>query len=213
VSLFKTTDELLLYAWRREALSGERVWRYILLIGADMLEIENRRSIRKYKNLEVEETKMHQLLESARLAPSGNNTQPWHFIVIDDRTLISRIAEAANGQKWINTAPVIIACIADIGTRINDTLDLHLNENSELFELKQIIRDTAIAVEHIVLEAVHQGLGTCWVSWYKQEDLRPILGIPEDKFVVTVLTVGYPDENPKLRPRKDISRIYHRNSW
>lgn len=178
-----------------------------------MIEIENRRSIRKYQATSVDDAIIMQLLESARLAPSGDNTQPWHYIVIDDKAMIDRVALVAHDQKWIRSAPVLIACVADIRARIKDHAKLKLDDDTGLFELKQIIRDTAISIEHIVLEAVHRGLGTCWISWFKQDEIRAVLGVPEDKFVVTILSLGYPDEAPKSRPRKDLTAIYHKNAW
>ncbi len=94
-----------------------------------------------------------------------------------------------------------------------DTREIYLNEESPEFELKQIIRDTAIAIEHIVLQAENLGLGTCWTAWFKQAEVRPILNIPNDKFVVCVLTVGYADENPKQRPRKSLDKIVRYEKW
>lgn len=79
--------------------------------------------------------------------------------------------------------------------------------------MKQIIRDTSIAIEHIVLQAKSLGLGTCWVSWFRQVDIRPILNIPDDKYVVTILTLGYPNENPLVRPRKQIDEFLHFENW
>ncbi|MCK9170690.1 MAG: nitroreductase family protein [Treponema sp.] len=178
-----------------------------------MIEIEKRRSIRKYQSRKIEEDKIEALIESARLAPSGNNTQPWQFILIDDSGIIKKVAETAHNQQWIRTAPLLIACVADIQVRLPDSGNMHLEEDTPCFELKQIIRDTAIAVEHIVLEAVHQGLGTCWVCWFTENEMRQILGIPEDKFLVTILAAGYPDENPAPRPRKKTEEIVHRNRW
>lgn len=178
-----------------------------------MIEITERRSIRKYKSVNVDEDKITKLIESARLAPSGDNTHPWHFIVIDDKEIIKDVAKIAHNQKWILSAPLIIACIADLNVRIENSDKLNIDETSHLFEVKQIIRDTSISIEHIVLEAVHLGLGSCWVSWYTQEDIRKLLNIPSDKFVVTLLTVGYSDERPKQRPRKMAEEIIHRNKW
>ncbi len=178
-----------------------------------MKEIENRRSIRKYKDEPVDEKIIQQLIKSAVLAPSGDNTQPWHFIIIDDEEVKARVINVSHKQKWMSSAPLLIVCVADIRCRLKGVDDIYLVEETEAFELKQIIRDTAISVEYIVLEAVNAGLGTCWVAWFKQEEIRPVLNIPDDKFVVGVLTVGYPDESPKPRPRKDIKSMVHRNEW
>ena len=101
-------------------------------------------------------------------------------------------------------APVFIVCVADIRARVNPDGDLYVDEESDLFELKRVIRDTAIATENILLDATNYGLGTCWVGWYTQKEMRPVLGIPEDKFVIGVITLGYPDESPEKQPRKKL---------
>ena len=115
--------------------------------------IITRRSIRKYTDQPVGEERVAQLLESARLAPSGSNTQPWHFIVVRSEAKKRKLAEISHKQDWMATAPVHIVCVADIRARIGGNDVVSVDENSPQFELKQIIRDTAIAVDHMVLEA------------------------------------------------------------
>jgi nitroreductase len=176
-------------------------------------EIRMRRSIRKYTEQPVSEEIVGQLLESARLAPSGSNTQPWHFIVVRSEDTRKKLAEASHNQKWMVTAPVYIVCIADIRSRLAGSGPIPVDENSPQFELKQIIRDTSIAVEHMVLEAESMGLGTCWIAWFEQKDIRPVLNIPSDKFVLDILTVGYPDEEPKAKPRKRLEEFVHYEKW
>jgi len=179
-----------------------------------MLEsIKIRRSIRKYITKPVEDEKITQLIESARLAPSGSNTQPWHFIVVKSEITRQKLATASHNQKWMVAAPVFIVCVADIRSRIDGVAPISLDENSPLPELKQIIRDASIAIEHLVLEANNLGLGTCWISWFIQEEIRPVLNIPSDKYVITILTVGYPNEIPAARPRKKIEEIIHYENW
>lgn len=85
-------------------------------------------------------------------------------------------------------------CVADIRCRISESISVRLDENSHEPELKQIIRDTAIAIEHILLEAEHLGLATCWTVWFEQDAVRLILNIPEDKYVCGIITLGYVDE-------------------
>jgi nitroreductase len=176
-------------------------------------QIEIRRSIRRYLDKPVENVKIIKLLESARLAPSGDNTQPWHFIVVKAEFTRKQLSEVSHNQKWMLSAPVFIVCVADIRSRIKEDVDISLNENSPQEELKQIIRDTSIAIEHIVLEASNLGLGTCWIAWFTQEKIRPILNIPADKYVVCILTLGYADELPQSRPRKKLEEIIHYESW
>jgi nitroreductase len=110
-------------------------------------------------------------------------------------------------------APVFIACIADIRARLEGGGDLYLDENSPDWELKRVIRDTAVAIGYLMLEATHQGLGTCWIGMFSQKEIRPILDIPEDKFVLGIVTLGYADESPPARARKDLSQMVHKERW
>lgn len=176
-------------------------------------EIKTRRSIRKYTDRPVEDTKIMQILESARLAPSGSNTQPWHFIVVKSDLLRQKISEISHNQKWMFSAPLYIVCVADIRCRIDENVDIFIDEDSPFEEVKQIIRDTSISITHLLLEANHIGLGTCFVAWYTQNEIRPILNIPSDKYVVGVITLGYPDETPNMRPRKSLEEIIHYETW
>ncbi len=179
-----------------------------------MLEqIGNRRSIRKYLDKKVEKEKLIQILESARLAPSGSNTQPWMFVVVESEEIKEKLSNVDHHQQWMMTAPVFIVCVADIRCRISEGISVRLDENSPEPELKQIIRDTAIAMEHILLEAEHLGLATCWTAWFEQDAVRPILNIPEDKYVCGIITLGYGDEAPKQRPRKELEEIVRYEKW
>lgn len=179
-----------------------------------MLEqIENRRSIRKYLDKKVEKEKLDQILESARLAPSGSNTQPWTFIIIESEETKEKLSFADHHQNWMIAAPIFIVCVADIRCRISSDTKVRLDENSSEPELKQIIRDTAIAMEHILLEAEYLGLATCWTAWFEQDAIRPILNIPDDKYVCGIITLGYGDEAPKQRPRKTMEDIIRYEKW
>lgn len=179
-----------------------------------MLEtMAKRRSVRKFTARDVEDEAILRLMESARLAPSGHNTQPWRFIVVRSGETKKALAKVSHGQTWMEKAPVFIVCVGDMRCRIKDDPDLTVNETSPHFELKQVIRDTAIAVEHVVLGAEAMGLATCWVAWFEQDDVRPILGIPADKFVVAILPLGYPAEAPSARPRKRLEEIVMYERW
>lgn len=176
-------------------------------------EIEMRRSIRKYIDKQVENEKITELLEGARLAPSGNNTQPWHYILVKSDEMRRKVMEASHNQKWMLTAPIFIVCVADVRCRIKEDIDVYLDDNSPQDEVKRIIRDTSISAGYMLLQANNLGLGVCWVAEFTQEEIRPVLNIPHDKYVVGVITVGYPDEKPKARPRKKIEDIVHYESW
>lgn len=178
-----------------------------------MKEIENRRSIRKYTSKKVPKEALMQVLESARLSPSGSNTQPWNFIIVESKEMKEKIVAADHDQKWMLTAPVFIACVADICCRLEPNPDRYIDEESPEPEVKMIIRDTAIMIEHILLEAEHLGLATCWTAWFDQKDMRPAMNIPNDKFVCGVITLGYADENPEQRPRRKMEDMVRYEKW
>lgn len=175
--------------------------------------IKHRRSVRKYTSDPIESEKLQSVLEAARLAPSGNNKQPWTFIVVQSAQQRQAVMEACHRQTWMMTAPAFIVAVADMASRVETEPGLFLDENSPHWELKRAIRDTAIATENMLLEADAQGLGTCWVGFFVQSEIRPVLGIPDDKFVLAVIPIGYPAEQPLARPRKPISEIVRYEKW
>jgi nitroreductase/GNAT superfamily N-acetyltransferase len=169
--------------------------------------ILDRRSIRRYTDEPVSDAAVEQILEAARLAPSGSNTQPWRFTVVRDARTRAAIAEVSHRQKWMNTAPMHIVCVADIRSRIAGYAEPPLDDDSPLAELKKAIRDTSIGVEHLVLEATALGLGTCWVAWFTQPEIRAVLDVPPYEYVVAVVTVGHAAESPAARQRLALEQI------
>lgn len=178
-----------------------------------MKEITNRRSIRKYKNTPIEKENIMTILEAARLAPSGSNTQPWRFLVVTDQEIKKKIVEIDHNQQWMLQAPVFIVCMADLSSRTGRKEKQPLSENASSAELKLVIRDTAIAVSHILLECEHLGLGSCWTGWYEQEKMHQVLNVPKEFYISGVVTIGYADEIPQNRPRKAMEEIVRFNEW
>lgn len=175
--------------------------------------IRDRRSIRKYKADRIKDSDILQIIEAARLAPSGSNTQPWKFIIIKDDSTKKKIVEVDHKQKWMLSAPVFIVCVSDIRTRIEDVDSNSFLEDSPQPELKLVIRDTAIAISYMLLEAQYLKLGTCWTAWYEQEEMRKALELPEYLYVSGVVTLGYADEKPQMRPRKSLDEIVRYEKW
>jgi len=175
--------------------------------------IKHRRSIRKFENKPVEDEKLNKILETTRLAPSGSNQQPWFFIIVKDDIVKQELAVATNNQMWIAHAPLVIVAVADLAARGEGFAGMYIDEDSGLFDVKLTIRDTAIAVTHLLLEVDNQGLGACWCGAFKQKDIRPVLGIPGDKYVLAVIPVGYPAEEPKFKPRKAMEEIIKYERW
>lgn len=162
-----------------------------------------RRSLRKYSEKNVEEEKLMRVLEAARLAPSASNRQEWRFVVVKDRETRKKLAKAAKGQKFLEAAPIVIVCCAET--------DEHVMTCGQMcYPI-----DVAIAIDHITLQAVEEGLGTCWIGAFYAEQVREILGIPEDIKIVELLTMGYPAEDliEKPKNRMNISEIVKWERW
>ena len=110
--------------------------------------IASRRSIRKYQRRAVEPARLLALVEAARLAPSGSNTQPWNLIVVRndlERKMISEVCE----QEWMFEAPALIVGAADMRARVKGDQPIAVSESSPEMDLKRIIRDTAIALQGV----------------------------------------------------------------
>ncbi|HHT9104593.1 MAG TPA: nitroreductase family protein [Candidatus Wujingus californicus] len=195
--------------------------------------ITKRRSIRKFKPDPVPDELIRQLLESARLAPSGSNTQPWRFIVVKNPETRQRLQKASFNQYHVGQSPAIIACCADIKAfgefpeRIDELIVSGAlpAKTREVFvpSLKKegmsadikwhliiaAVGNTDIAIEHMVLQAVELGLGTCWVRWFDDNKVKEILEIPQNIEIIALLPVGYPDEDPPQRPRFKLEKIVY----
>ncbi|MEI7815750.1 MAG: nitroreductase family protein [Desulfuromonadales bacterium] len=165
----------------------------------------DRRSIRKYKDTPVEKEKIDRVLDAARLAPSWKNLQCWRFLVLTDETKRVKVLEAFPddnpGKKAIAAAPVVIVVCGN-------PADSDVENGIDYF-----VADVAIAFEHLCLAAHALGLGTCWMGWYDEIRIKHALGIPDGIRIVGITPLGYPDQDPKQRPRKDLSEIAFFNEW
>ncbi len=164
--------------------------------------IQKRFSVRRYLDRPVEEEKLNKVLEAARLAPSGNNRQPWVFIVVRDAATRKQLAEAAMGQSFVAEAPVVIAACGTDPERMMSC------------EVPDYAVNVAIAITNMTLQAVEEGLGTCWIGAFDQQKVKDILGIPASVKVVELLPLGYPAvEPPATKNRKPLDEIVMYERW
>jgi nitroreductase len=168
----------------------------------DVMEaIRSRRSIRNYADRPVEEEKLNLILEAGRLAPSAANRQEWRHVVVRDEETRKKLMKAAKGQAFVGQAPVVIAACAET--------DNHVMSCGQLcYPI-----DVAISVDHMSLKAVEEGLGTCWVGAFYEDEVKKVLGIPDDIRVVELLTLGYPAAVHPPRPRLPMSEIVRYEQW
>lgn len=166
--------------------------------------IIKRRSIRKYQEKNVSDSIVEEVVNAARLAPSGHNVQPWRFFVVKDEATRNRLKEAgAVAQAFVTKAPVLIVCCGDPFAYKNTKDPVGSDDSPEI----KTYRDVSIASAFLVLRATELGLGTCYVGWRHKEKIKEILDIPKNFVVPFVITLGYPAEKPFAEDRNKISEI------
>jgi nitroreductase len=155
--------------------------------------IFNRRSIRRYTGEPVPEQVMKNVLEARRLAPSATNAQPWHFIVVTDPEIKNALSQGRWNRFIKDSAFTVVGC----GKKRKRWSTI----------------DVTIALENMVIAAEAQDLGSCWVGDFKQNEVKKLLGIPDDLKVICLVSFGYPAEKPSPRSRKSLEEIVHYNKF
>jgi nitroreductase len=166
-----------------------------------MPEIENRVSIREFTDEPVSEAQLTSVLEAGRIAPSAKNRQAWRFIVVQDSELRAKLQEAAFGQEYVGTAPAIIA--------IATTNVEYKMPNGQL----SYPVDLGIAGAFMMVQAQHEGLGTCPITTFKEPEVKSLLTIPYAMRVVMLLLVGHPKDQPTRPQRNPFDRVVAYEHW
>jgi nitroreductase len=157
--------------------------------------VKARRSIRAYRSDPVPEDVLQRILEAARLAPTAANRQPMHLYVIRDEELRARMLEAYS-QQWFADAPVIICACA------RPSEAWQRQDGKSYADV-----DVTIAMDHLILAAAAEGLGTCWIGAFKPDRLRELLEIPPELEPVALTPLGYPDQEPAPTSRKSMDEL------
>ena len=166
-----------------------------------VLETVNKRySCRAYQDRPIEQKKLDQIFEAARLAPSAKNMQDWRFVVVTDKEIRRRVAETTNRPDVFQKAGAIIAACSN---------------SDYVMRCGQAIGpiDVAIALEHICLQATELGLGTCWIGSFDPKEVRRILCVPGNIAIIELMTVGYPADNRPEPKREPIENILCYEKW
>jgi len=156
--------------------------------------IEKRFSVRAYKDRPVEEDKLRRVLEAGRNSPSARNRQARKIVVARDPKVREALVKAAE-QEWMSSAPIILAVV---GLTPGDTMHCDVPTDPV---------DCAIAIDHMTLAAVAEGLGTCWVGHFKQAAAREALGIPPMAKIVELVALGYPAVKQPPRKREPLEKV------
>ena len=178
----------------------------------DFLKLVNdRQSDRKYHDKPVEEEKLARCLEAARLAPSACNSQPWTFIVVNDKELKNRIAEQTTGKlvpinHFTKLAPVHIVIVME-----NPNITSRFGEIVK--DKKYTLMDVGIAASQFCLQAASEGLGSCMIGWFNEKKVKDLLNIPKDKRPMLIITLGYPAGKKRKKIRKKQEEVIRYNSY
>lgn len=197
-----------------------------------MEAIQKRRSARSYLDKPIEDEVLLELLEAARLAPSGGNGQNHVFGVVKDQEIKLALARSAGNQMWIAEAPVVIACCArleedlkglpesDFGLRVNELrftkpFIQHLNAYPDRKAVGALFVNAAplIPAEHMVLAAAAHGIQGCYIGWLDVWEASRVLNLPGDMVCLFLLPLGYPKREPSKKKRKSLDEISFFNRY
>ncbi len=150
--------------------------------------IMTRTSIRKFKQQAVEAEKVETMLRAAMAAPTAVNKQPWHFVVVTDKQVLSELAGQGGRGNMLRNAPLAIVVCGDMSKAMQ-------GKGQEYW-----IQDTSAATENLLLAAHALGLGAVWTGAYPMDDrythIQKVLGMPETVVPLNICIIGYPDEQP-----------------
>ena len=163
--------------------------------------IRERRSVRAYEEKPVEQEKLTRVMEAARLAPSASNRQEWRYVIVMDKAMREKLCVAAGNQTFLKEAPVVIVGCAE-------TDNHRMRCGQPCYPI-----DVAISMEHIALQAVEEGLGTCWIGAFDEDVVKKALNIPAKVRVVELMPLGYPADGPSTKSRLSTEEIIRWEKW
>jgi nitroreductase len=161
--------------------------------------IRRRESVRNYDpDRPVDKDTLERILEAGRIAPSAVNRQPWRFLLVSSKPILLKLRECY-GKPWFHDAPHVLVVAgrrAEAFKRRDGTSSLEV--------------DLTIAMDHMILAAENEGVGTCWIMAFDPKALKNALELAEDELVLCITPLGYPRqgwERKKEKPRKPLTEI------
>ena len=164
--------------------------------------IKNRYSVRVYKSDPVEEAKLHQIFQAARLAPTAANRQPFHVIAIHTAGKEEMLNHVYN-PKWFTDAPIVL-CVCGIPGEAW----VRRHDGKNYCDV-----DAAIVMDHIILAATALGLGTCWIGAFDPDAAREMLDLPSEVEPIAFTPLGYAADTPREKQRKPLTDIVKQERW
>lgn len=171
----------------------------------DIVEcIEGRTSIRDFGPDPVDDETVKEALRMANLAPSAGNLQARDFVVVRNAHTRKALAEAAYGQDFIRTAPVVVVCCANL-----ERIGHYGARGRSLY----CLQDVAAAIQNMSLYLHDKGLGSVWVGAFDEERARAAVGVPPHVRPVALVPFGYPAEKGVHRRRLSLDSLVHWEKW
>ena len=168
----------------------------------DYFEVLNERhSIRAYKNQPVEPEKLQQILDTINLAPSAGNLQAYEVYVVSEMNHKAALAKAANDQEFLAQAAIVLVFCAHAAL----STDKYGKRGMELY----CVQDATIACTYAMLTVTALGMSTVWVGAFNDEAVRRVICAPQAHRPVAMLPIGYPAEAPRRRPRRKLKDLIH----
>jgi nitroreductase len=209
------------------------------LVKAAIKIIKDRRSIRQYTDEPVSEEQLEMILEAARQAPSGENAQPWRFIIVKDEAMrkqLGAVAGGGSGRRF--TAEFVTKKMQERFVSLEDEakkkrifekltsgrvsafladapVSIVVCGRKDVWDLPY---DTSAAIENMLLMVTALGLGACWViapciDIRDEERLKNLLGVPEGVKVISIISVGHPTRPHRPRPRLALHELVYDEKW
>lgn len=164
-----------------------------------MQTVIKRRSIRKYKAKDIPWNDVANIVQATRFTPCAGNLFNLRFIVVQDEAQRRLIAEASMQQHWMMQAPVHIVVVSE-----PRKMERHYGLKGKNIYTKQ---QAGAAAQTMLLVATSLGIGSCWVDAFDQDRLRTICSIPPHIDVQMIITLGYPDEEPEMPPKRSVEDV------
>jgi nitroreductase len=163
--------------------------------------VEGRYSVRSYRTDPIEEEKLLRVLEAMRLAPTATNRQAFQFIVIHTEGREEELRRIYNKNWFVEAPAVVCAC----GIPADNWVRMDGKNYNDV--------DVAIAMDHLILAATNEGLGTCWIGAFDAQAAKEVLGLPEGAEPIAFTPLGYPADQPRPKKRKELSELVRHERW
>lgn len=158
--------------------------------------IKTRQSNRSFLPYSIDLSIIENIVDCGRMAPSGKNMQPLHFVVIDEREILDKLSTICPYGPFLKDCPIAIAVLGR--------------------ETDYMVEDASAATENMLLAATAYGLGSCWIGCNNRphsKEIEKLISCPEDRRIVTLVAIGQIKEKVERRPKKSLAEVMSYNKF